>query len=112
MTRPCWVATSAITVAEGGLVTVTKGDLTATDADNTDTQLVYTVTGTTHGSVLVNGAAAGIFTQDDIANSRVSFQHDGGEADGSFTVSLSDGAASGGSAIATASVTRTSTTRR
>jgi hypothetical protein len=34
----------------------------------------------------------------------VTFQHDGGEADGSFTVSLSDGAASGGGATVTATV--------
>ncbi len=94
----------AITVAEGGAVVVTTADLTATDPDNTDTQLVYTVTGTSHGNVRLNGAAASTFTQDDIAHNRVSFLHDGGELDGSFTVSLSDGAASGGSATVAAIV--------
>jgi hypothetical protein len=62
------------------------------------------VTATSHGSVLLNGSAVTTFTQGDIANNRVTFLHDGGEADGSFTVSLSDGAASGGSATVTATV--------
>jgi VCBS repeat-containing protein len=95
---------NAITVAEGGLIAITKNDLTATDVDNTDAQLVYTVTATSHGSVLVNGSAATAFTQDDIANGRVMFRHDGGEANGGFSVALSDGTAAGITANVAATV--------
>src|SRR5262249_38088244 len=88
----------------GGAVVLTSTNLTATDPDNTDAELVFTVTGTSHGSVLLNGSATASFTKDDLAHGRVSFQHDGGEADGSFTVSLSDGSASGGKSTVTATV--------
>jgi VCBS repeat-containing protein len=84
----------AVTVAEGGSVVVATADLTATDPDNTDGQLVFTMTGTSHGIVRRNGSAATTFTKADLIASIVTFQHDGGEADGSFAVSLSDGAAS------------------
>jgi Ca2+-binding RTX toxin-like protein len=83
----------AIAVANGGTVTVTAADLTATDPDNTNAQLVYTVTSALHGAVLLSGAAASSFTEADILANAVSFQHDGSATDGSFTVSLTDGAA-------------------
>ena len=51
----------AITVTEGSTVAVTTADLTATDADGPSTQLVYTVTGTSHGTVLKSGAPVGTF---------------------------------------------------
>ena len=73
---------------------MTTADLTATDPDSTNAQLVYTVTGSSHGTVLVSGAAASSFTQADLVAGMVAFQHDGSETtDGSFTVSLSEGSA-------------------
>jgi hypothetical protein len=83
----------AITVAEGGSVAIAVADLTAADPDNADAQLVFTVTGASHGAVRLNGSAAVSFTKADLIAGLVSFQHDGGEADGSFSVSLSDGSA-------------------
>jgi hypothetical protein len=91
-------------VAEGGAVILTTADLTATDPDNTDSELVFTVTATQHGTVLLNGVAATSFAKTDIAAGKVTFQHDGGEDDGSFTVALSDGSAAGGSATIHATV--------
>jgi uncharacterized delta-60 repeat protein len=88
---------NAITVAEGGTVAITVADLTATDPDNTDAQLTFTVTATAHGKVLLGTAEVSSFTQADIRAGNVKFEHDGTERDGGFTVSLSDGAASGGS---------------
>src|SRR6185503_3604527 len=41
---PVLAGDNAVTVAEGGTVTVTTADLTATDADTPDASLVYTVT--------------------------------------------------------------------
>ena len=66
----------AIAVASGGTVPVTAADLTATDSDNTNSQLVYTVTGALHGAVLLAGVAAASFTEVDILANAVSFQHD------------------------------------
>ena len=83
----------SISASVGAAVAVTTADLTATDPDNSDAQLAYTVTGTSHGSVRLNGAATSSFTQQDIAQNRVSFLHDGTHDDGSFTVSLTDGIA-------------------
>ena len=88
----------AITVTEGSTVAVTTADLTATDADGPTTQLVYTVTGTSHGTVLKSGAPVGTFTQAELAANLISSQHDGGGVAGSFTVSLTDGDAPGQSA--------------
>jgi len=82
-----------IDLTAGSTVAVTTADLTATDPDNSNTQLVYTVTGTSHGGVRLNGAPATSFTQQDLVNNAVSFQHDGGHEDGSFTISLTDGIA-------------------
>ena len=83
----------AITVAEGGSVVIAVADLTATDVDNTDAQLAFSVTATSRGTVLLNGSAATSFTKADLIAGVVSFQHDGSEADGSFSVSVSDGTA-------------------
>ena len=91
-------------VAEGDAVTITTADLTATDPDSTDAQLMFTVTATSHGSVQVSGTTVTSFTQADILAGTVTFLHDGGELDGSFSVSLSDGSASGGSATVSATV--------
>ena len=88
----------AVTAAEGGAVVVTTADLTATDPDTIDEELIFTVTAAAHGTVRLNGAATTNFTKADLVASRISFQHDGGELDGSFSISLSDGIAQGGTA--------------
>jgi hypothetical protein len=95
---------NAITVAEGGRVVVTTADLTATDSDNIDAQLVYTVTGASHGTVLKSDAATASFTQADLAANLISFEHDGSELAGSFTVSITDGTAPPQSATVAATV--------
>jgi Cadherin-like/FG-GAP-like repeat len=82
-----------INVTVGGTVAVSTADLTASDLDNSAAQLVYTVTGTSHGGVRLDGAPTSSFTQQNLLDNRVSFQHDGAHEDGSFTVSLTDGTA-------------------
>ena len=47
---------SAITVAEGSSVVIATADLAATDPDNADEQLAFTVTVASHGAVLLSGA--------------------------------------------------------
>ena len=81
-------------------------DLGTSDPDSTDAELVYTVTGSSHGTVLVSGAAASSFTQADLVAGTVSFQHDGSETTaGSFTVSLTDGLSTSQSRTINATVT-------
>ena len=104
MAAPVLDGDRAITVPEGGTVAVATADLSATDADSTDSELVYTVTGTAHGTVLKGGSATATFTQADLAANAISFKHDGGELDGSFTVSLTDGSSSPQSATVNATV--------
>src|SRR5215218_3070723 len=93
-----------LTVTEGASVAVTTSDLTATDSDNTNLQLVYSITGTSHGTVLKNAVAATTFTQADLAANLISFRHDGGELDGSFSISLTDGIAAAQTATVIATV--------
>ena len=97
----------SITVAEGGTVAVSAADLSASDPDSTDAQLVYTVTGTSHVAVLRNEVVLFVgetFTQADLAANLVTLQHDGGEDDGSFAVSLTDGIAPAQSRTVTVTV--------
>ena len=86
-----------IAVRQGATVTVTTADLTATDPDNANAQLVYKITGTLNGQVLLNGSALSngqTFTQEDFAGNRVSYRHDGtATSAGGFQVSLIDGVA-------------------
>ena len=67
MAAPVLGGDRAITVPEGGTAAVTTADLSATDADSTDSELVYTVTGAAHGTVLKSGSATTSFTQADLA---------------------------------------------
>lgn len=94
---PAIAANAGASVGEGASRTLSTAMLSATDADNTAAQLRYTlVAAPAHGVLKLSGsalAAGGSFTQDDLANGRVAYLHDGSEttSDG-FTFSLSDGA--------------------
>src|SRR5262249_5976176 len=79
----------AISVAANQSVVITTADLTEADPDNSGTQLTYTVTGTSHGQVMVNGNAVDTFTQAQLAAGQVSFHQDGTRStDAGFTVTL------------------------
>jgi uncharacterized protein DUF4347/cellulose/xylan binding protein with CBM9 domain/cadherin-like protein len=92
------VTNTGATVAEGVTGTViTAAMLETTDADNTAAQLAYTVTTVTgNGTLRLSGTALGLndtFTQDDIDNNRVTYDHDGSETlSDSFDFSVDDGA--------------------
>src|SRR5262249_54566207 len=76
-----------------GTVVLGIADITASDVDNSNAQLVYTVVAATHGTVLRNNIAVSSFTQADLVAGLVAFKHDGGEDDGAITLSLTDGGA-------------------
>ena len=84
------------TVAEGATYTLTTTDLGEADPDDSGTGLAYTVTSASHGSILVNSAAASAFTAQDVMDGKVKFQHDGSEgASGNFVFTLADGGENG-----------------
>ena len=80
-----------ISVDKGQIVVITTADLTEADPDHSGKLLTYTVTGTVHGDVLVNGLVATSFTQADLEAGLVSFRHDGSNfANAGFTIVLTD----------------------
>jgi VCBS repeat-containing protein len=87
---------TGLTVDEGATETITTANLSASDIDTADADLVFTVTGVpANGTLLLSGTALGqnqTFTQADIAAGRLSYQHNGSETTSdSFTFSLTDG---------------------
>jgi hypothetical protein len=93
---PAVTTNTGLTLNEGATATIAAANLTTTDPGTMPAQLTYTVTtAPAHGSLLMGGAAVTTFTQDDLNNNRVSYQHDDSEtaADG-FTFTVSDGALS------------------
>jgi len=87
---------TGLVVQEGAGQVLSNLQLLASDVDNTDAQLVYTITSAPIHGILerVNapGTAVVSFTQSDITNGRIRYVHDGSEsvAD-SFEFALSDG---------------------
>ncbi len=77
--------------------TITSAMLDTTDVDNSAAQVVYTLTGVPgNGTLYLSGTplvVTNTFTQDDLDNNRVSYDHDGSEttSDG-FGFSVDDGA--------------------
>ena len=72
---------NAISVDEASSVSILSTALEVTDADNTPSELRYKISsGPTNGQILVSGLAADSFTQQDINDGLVSYQHDGSES--------------------------------
>ena len=101
----------ASNVAQSSSVVLSTSDLSASDADDPDDALIYTVDSAFRGSVQVSGSNVTSFTQADLEAGLVSFAHNGTFArDANFTFSLSDdGGASAGSATLVFSVDITPT---
>jgi len=93
------LATNAgLTVLEGSADSIiSSATLQSTDVDNSAEELIYTVTAVpVHGEIKLSDVALQLnesFSQDDIDNSRVTYDHDGSEtsSDG-FGFSVDDGA--------------------
>ena len=95
---PVLAVNAGLTVLGGGNGVLTNTKLSASDPDNTATQLVYTLSSSlSHGRlerVVAPGVPITTFTQADLNSNAIRYVHDGGEttSDG-FSFSLSDGAA-------------------
>jgi hypothetical protein len=78
---------------QGTTAAITAAILETTDVDNVPADLLYTISsGPAYGTVLLSGTPATQFTQQDINNGVVSYEHDGSEnfVD-SFDFSVDDG---------------------
>ncbi len=108
---PILMANTGSTVTEGGTDTISSGELSVTDADESAAQLTFSIgTGPAHGRLELTtapGVSVSTFTQADIAANRVIYVHDGSETTSdSISVTVSDGA---GGSIGSTTVTLTVT---
>ena len=91
---PAVATNSGLTLDEGTTKTIGTSALSGADEDTGDgpSSLTFTVTsGPANGTLLVGGAAATSFTQQDLADGAVAYQHDGSETtSGDFTFTLTD----------------------
>ncbi|WP_299625259.1 Ig-like domain-containing protein, partial [Pelagibius sp.] len=98
---------NSLNVGEGQTVTLTAENLSATDADNDDAGLVFTVSNVTGGQFELRGggfqeeggisaqqAAVTSFTQQQVLDGDIVFVDDGDEVPPNYSVSVSDGEAS------------------
>jgi hypothetical protein len=90
------LAITPIDMAEGQTFLLTSTQLNATDPDNTADQLTYRLLSLPeNGQILLNDAPLsllGSFTQKDVEDGKVKFQHDGNEDfHSTFTFDVSDG---------------------
>ncbi|MFB6248291.1 MAG: cadherin-like domain-containing protein [Salinibacter sp.] len=85
----------AFSVSEGGTYVLTGGDLDGRDADDSPSDLTYSVgTAPSNGQILLNGSQTGTFTQADVGAGNVSYRHDGTDTrSDSVELTLSDGTA-------------------
>ncbi len=91
---PVFSGDRAATVNEAGSYIFTTANLNTTDVDNTASQLVYTVSGITNGSIYVNGIVSNTFTQAQINAGQVRYQHNGSETTSAiFNFTVTDGTA-------------------
>ena len=90
---PPRVATNnGITVDESGTETISTSELSAADVDDGASSLTFTVTdGPSQGQIEVNGNETGSFTQQNLNNGEVRYNHTASTADNdSFVFDLSD----------------------
>ncbi|MDB9528277.1 cadherin-like domain-containing protein [Oscillatoria sp. CS-180] len=79
------------TVAEGGRVPVRAQNISATDEESNDADLIFTVFDLVAGQFLVAGVPGNTFTLQQINQGTVQFEHDGSETPPTFTLTVSDG---------------------
>ncbi|TQV83304.1 cadherin-like domain-containing protein [Denitrobaculum tricleocarpae] len=85
---------NSLDVAEGGTAILNSDNLSATDAQTADTDLVFSVSAVQNGRfefVAAPGLAITSFTQADVKAGAVQFVHDGGEDPPSYSVAISNG---------------------
>jgi len=96
---------SGVTVTIGGQVPITDDELQTTDPEDGPSDLTYTVTtAPSQGQILVGGSQSSTFTQADVDNGDVSYNHTASDAtDDSFQFEVAD--SDGGTASGEFSIT-------
>ncbi len=91
---PILTANNGITLSEGDSTILTPVMLLISDVDSPAVSLQYSLSGApTNGTLLLAGTATNTFTQNDIFNGLVRYQHNGSEVPfDRFTFTVSDGA--------------------
>ena len=92
---PLLIINTGLTLNEGAASAITNTQVQSTDADNTAAQITYTVTDITDNGVLkLSGnpiVVSGTFTQADIDNNLVTYEHNGSETTSdNFTFDVDD----------------------
>jgi VCBS repeat-containing protein len=84
--------TALVLDAAGNTKTITTSNLSASDPDDAPTDRTFTVTAApSNGRILVGGTQDGSFTQADLENNRIAYEHDGSNrTTDDFTFTLSD----------------------
>ncbi len=101
---PTLSTNQTITILDGSTVTIVESQLRATDLDDEDTGLTYTLTSTpANGTLRLDGVTLdidGTFTQGDIDLGLLSYHHSGtGTASDTFDFALTDGGEDGVTAV-------------
>ena len=82
---------NTLTLDEGDAIVLTGANLGATDIDDLDSGLIFTVSNVQNGQFELLGVSTTTFTQAEVTNGDVTFVHDGGENAPSYDVSVGDG---------------------
>jgi Domain of unknown function (DUF4347)/Cadherin-like/RTX calcium-binding nonapeptide repeat (4 copies)/Bacterial cadherin-like domain len=81
---------NSFTLEEGQLIQLNSNNLSATDVDSNESELVFEVINVQAGYFLVDGVRKSSFTQKDVTDGKVEFQHDGGEVKPSYELRIKD----------------------
>jgi hypothetical protein len=98
----------SLAITEGGTVTLTTANLSATDAETAVGSLSFVVSNVANGRferTMAPGVAVTSFTQNDVASGLIAFVHNGGESAPAFDVAVSDTAATSTAVAATITFT-------
>ena len=91
--NPPELVNNTLSIAEGQAVVLTPAQLSATDVDSNDPDLLFMVTNVQHGEfqLVTTGATVTSFTQQQIIDGEIQFVHDGGEDAPAYSVTVTDG---------------------
>ena len=88
------LANNSLSINEGQTKLISTSDINATDVDNDNTELTFTINNDTNGQferVSAAGTRISTFTQADLVADNIQFVHNNSELPPSYTVTLSDG---------------------
>ena len=91
--NPPEILNNSLSIEEGQTVVLTSSDLSATDADSNDPDLLFMMTNIEHGEfqLVSTGETITSFTQQQLIDGEIQFVHDGSELAPSYDVTVSDG---------------------